>query len=130
MTAGAAASLTLAAAACLTGYDFARMDRLPDTAGFPNEIIIPRSHRNGYDHAIRAAGARLVEVGLAERTRDPQAWEISAAISEQTVAIAFAVGFSSLRLAEVVDIAHRHELPVIVDASAALPPAHELARIY
>ena len=33
----------------------------------PNEIVIPRSHRNGYDHALRAAGARLVEVGVAER---------------------------------------------------------------
>ena len=78
VTAGAAASLTLAAAACLARDDLAIMDRLPDTVGLPNEIIIPRSHRNGYDHALRAAGARLVEVGVAERTRDPQPWEIAA----------------------------------------------------
>ncbi len=71
VTCGAAAGLTLAAAACLCGHDRAKMDRLPDTAGMPNEIVIARSHRNGYDHALRAAGARLVEVGLAERTRDP-----------------------------------------------------------
>jgi L-seryl-tRNA(Ser) seleniumtransferase len=126
VTAGAAASLTLAAAACLAGTDFGRIDRLPDTAGMPNEIIIPRSHRNGYDHALRAAGARLVEVGLAERTRDPQPWEIEAAISEGTVAVAFSVGFSPLALGEVVDVAHRHRLPVIVDASAALPPRGNL----
>ncbi|HEY1599011.1 MAG TPA: DegT/DnrJ/EryC1/StrS family aminotransferase [Pirellulales bacterium] len=126
VTAGAAASLTLAAAACLAGTDFGRIDRLPDTAGMPNEIIIPRSHRNGYDHALRAAGARLVEVGLAERTRDPQPWEIEAAISEGTVAVAFSVGFSPLALSEVIDVAHRHRLPVIVDASAALPPRGNL----
>lgn len=128
VTTGAAASLTLAAAACLAGQDFARMDRLPDTAGMPHEIIIPRSHRNGYDHALRAAGARLVEVGLAERTRDPQPWEIAAAITERTVAIAFSVGFSPLALEEVVGVAREHGVPVIVDASAALPPRGNLRK--
>ncbi len=128
VTAGAAASLTLAAAACLAQIDFARMDLLPDTSGMPNEIIIPRSHRNGYDHALRAAGARLVEVGLAERSRDPQPWEIDAAISEGTVAVAFSVGFSPLPLADVVTVAKRHRVPVIVDASAALPPRGNLQK--
>jgi D-glucosaminate-6-phosphate ammonia-lyase len=65
-------------------------------------------------------------VGLAERTRDPQPWEIEAAIGERTVAVAFSVGFSPLALGEVVEVAHRHRLPVIVDASAALPPKANL----
>ena len=128
VTAGAAASLTLAAAACLAGDRFDRMDLLPDTTGMPNEIVIPRSHRNGYDHALRAAGARLVEVGLAERTRDPQPWEIAAAITERTVAVAYSVGFSPLDLREVAAVAHEHHLPLIVDASAALPPTRNLKR--
>jgi len=128
VTAGAAASLTLAAAACLAGADLAIMDRLPDTAGLANEIIIPRSHRNGYDHALRAAGARLVDVGLAERTRDPQPWEIEAAITDRTVALAFSVGFSPLELPAVAAVAQRHNLPLIVDASAALPPKANLRR--
>lgn len=126
VTSGAAAAVTLAAAACIARLDFARMDRLPDTSGMPCEIIVPRSHRNGYDHALRAAGARLVEVGVAERTRDPQPWEIETAISPQTVAIAFAAGFSPLRLDEVVEVARKHSLPVIVDASAELPPKSNL----
>src|SRR5207245_9265965 len=54
VTAGAAAGLTLAAAACLAGLDPARMDRLPDTSGLPNEIVVCREQRNGYDHALRA----------------------------------------------------------------------------
>ncbi|HVU89721.1 MAG TPA: DegT/DnrJ/EryC1/StrS family aminotransferase [Pirellulales bacterium] len=128
VTTGAAASLTLSAAACLAGTDFARMDRLPDTSDMPNEIVIPRSHRNGYDHALRAAGARLVEVGLAERTRDPQPWEIAAAVNDRTVAIAFSVGFSPLPLEEVVVVAREHGVPVIVDASAALPPRGNLRK--
>jgi len=57
VTAGAAAGLTLAAAACLARLDPARMDRLPDTSGLPNEIVVCREQRNGYDHALRAAGA-------------------------------------------------------------------------
>src|SRR3712207_3064651 len=42
-TAGAAAGLMLAAAACIAKLDPARMNRLPDTAGLPNEVIIARS---------------------------------------------------------------------------------------
>jgi L-seryl-tRNA(Ser) seleniumtransferase len=128
VTAGASAGLTLAAAACLAGFNLGRMDRLPDSSGMPCEIVVPRSHRNGYDHALRAAGARIVEVGLAERTRDPQPWEIEAAIGPQSVALAFADGFSALDLQVLVEIGRRHRLPVIVDASASLPPQSNLQR--
>jgi len=128
VTTGAAAGLTLAVAACLARWDLGRMDQLPDTSGMPCEIVVPRSHRNGYDHALRAAGARIVEVGLAERTRDPQPWEIEAALGPQTVALAFADGFSGLDLAVIVDVGRRHQLPVIVDASASLPPRSNLRR--
>lgn len=64
---GAAACLTLATAACMTGLDPGAMSRLPDTRGLRNEVVIVRSQRNFYDHAVRAAGARLVEVGLPDR---------------------------------------------------------------
>ena len=68
VTAGAAAALTLGAAAILTGYDPGRMERLPHCAGFPHEFVVARDQRNGYDHAVRAAGARLIEVGMNEVT--------------------------------------------------------------
>jgi L-seryl-tRNA(Ser) seleniumtransferase len=122
VTCGASAGLTLAAAACMTGLDPARMDRLPDTSGMPNEVIIARSHRSGYDHALRASGARLVEVGLT----DPEPWEIEAAITPRSAAVAFSAGFSPLDLGTVCAVAHRHGLPVIVDAAAELPPASNL----
>lgn len=125
---GAAAGLTLAAAACMAGLDAARMERLPQARGMPNRIVVPRSQRNGYDHALRAAGARLVEVGLEERTRDPQAWEIAAAIDERTAAVAYFAGFSPLDLSMVVTAAHARGVAVIVDASASLPPKANLTR--
>ena len=67
VTAGASAGLLLGTAACLAGLDPARMNRLPDTTGMRDEAVVVRSQRNFYDHAVRAAGAHLVEVGLADR---------------------------------------------------------------
>lgn len=134
VTSGAAAAMTLATAACLTGVDVARMERLPDTQGMPNEVIMFRAHRTGYDHAIRAAGARIVEVGFNDRTvgsgvRGLEGWEIEAAIGPNTVAIGYAANPTRQPpLAAVVAVAQRHNLPVIVDAAAQLPPKANLKR--
>ena len=54
---GAAAALTLGTAAILAGTDLARMEALPDTTQFPNELLIASDQRSGYDHAVRAAGS-------------------------------------------------------------------------
>src|SRR5438067_10017950 len=67
VTSGAAAGLLLGTAACVTGLDPGKMNRLPDTTGMKNEVLIPRSHRNFYDHAVRAVGVKLVEIGIADR---------------------------------------------------------------
>jgi L-seryl-tRNA(Ser) seleniumtransferase len=134
VTSGAAAALTLGMAACLTGLDIVRMERLPDTQGIPNEVVVPRTHRTGYDHAIRAAGARLVEVGFNDRgtgagVRDVEAWEIEAAITPRTAALAYtATPASRPPLAEVAALGERHRLPVLVDAAAQLPPRENLRR--
>src|SRR5882672_6153064 len=43
VTAGAAAGLLLGTAACVTGLDPGKMNRLPDTTGMRNEIVVARS---------------------------------------------------------------------------------------
>jgi D-glucosaminate-6-phosphate ammonia-lyase len=132
VTSGAAAAITLATAACLTRLDVARMERLPDTDGMPNEVIMFRAHRTGYDHAIRAAGARIVEVGFNDRTvgsgvRGLEGWEIEAAIGPNTAAIGYAANPTRQPpLAAVAAVARKHNLPVIVDAAAQLPPKANL----
>ena len=132
VTSGAAAGLTLAAAACIAGLDVARMARLPDTRGLPNEILMARTHRNAYDHALRAAGAVIVDIGHNDRgtgagIRGLEAWEIEAAITPATVAFAFAATPDSIGdLPAIVDICRKHGLKVIVDAAAQLPPASNL----
>lgn len=134
VTSGTASGLTLGAAACMTGLDPARIDRLPDTRDIPNEIVIPRSHRNSYDHAWRAAGAQLVEVGLDDRiagtgARTLEQWEVAAAITPRTIALAFVATRDNFPLLEqVIEVAHDHGLPVLVDAAAQLPPVSNLRR--
>jgi L-seryl-tRNA(Ser) seleniumtransferase len=128
---GAAAGLTLATAACLAGLAPVAMDQLPETDG-RHEVIIQRAHRNAYDHAIRLAGARIVDVGYLgfPGAGITYPWQIEAAITERTVAIAHPVMHApgTVPLEETVTIAHRHGLPVIVDAAAALPPVENLRR--
>lgn len=131
---GAAACLTLATAACMTGLDPGAMSRLPDTRGLRNEVVIVRSQRNFYDHAVRAAGARLVEVGLPDRyagagVRDAETWEIEDAISERTAAVLYVADpLAQPSLPEVAAAAHARGVPVIVDAAAQLPPQANLRR--
>src|SRR5207247_5779417 len=120
---GAAACLLLGTAACVAGLEPSLMARLPDTAGMKDEVVVVRSQRNFYDHAVRAAGVRLVEVGLPDRyagagVRDAEPWEIEDAICGQTAAVFYvAGGRAQPPLAEVVRVAHHAGVPVIVDAA-------------
>lgn len=132
VTNGAAAGLTLATAACVVGMDVAAMDRLPDTTGMRNEIVVQRGHRNSYDHAIRAAGIRFVEAGYLgyPGAGGTMPWQVESAITERTAAIACPIlpTPGCLPLPEIAEIARRHGLPVIVDAAAELPPRSNLRR--
>jgi len=134
VTAGAASGLMLAAAACIAGHDLAAMNRLPDTTGLRNEIIVARSHRNMYDHAIRTAGARLIEVGVADRyagagVRDAEPWEYAAEINERTAAVYYVQAPGNRpSLAEVAAAVEPRGIPLIVDAAGQLPPMDNLRR--
>ncbi len=132
---GASAGLTMAACACMAGMDLKRMDALPGSPGERKpEIIIPRSHRNSYDHAFRLAGAELVEVGFDDLAvgcgvRAVETAEIEEAISPETVAVAFVAGKDRQPpLAEVTRMAKERGVPVIVDAAGQLPPPSNLRR--
>ncbi len=129
---GASGGLLLCAAACVAGLDPEKMDRLPDTAGMKDEVVVQRGHRNAYDHAIRAVGVRLVEVGYLgfPGAGITHAWQIGAAINERTAAVIWPVMDTkgTVPLSEVCAQAHADGVPVIVDAAAALPPAENLRR--
>src|ERR687894_850680 len=63
VTSGSAGGLLLAAAAVIAGDDPAAIAQLPDTTGLKDGIVIESCRRIRYDQALRAAGARLIEVG-------------------------------------------------------------------
>lgn len=134
VTSGAAAALTLGTAAILARFDLRRIERLPQ-CDFPCEFVVAREQRNGYDHAVRAAGAKLIEVGFHEPVagsgvRRCEAWEFEAAIGPDTAGI-FYVCDAQARpaLSEVVEVAHSHNLPVLVDAAGEVPPREHLRSI-
>ena len=126
---GAAGGLVLQAAACIAGNDPVRMRQLPNTDGLKNEIVIHTMHRFPYDQAYRVAGAKMVEFGDYLFSHP---WQLEGAINERTVAVAYlAAPFSSnkvLPLERVCEIAHAHDVPVIVDAASMLPPRSNLYR--
>jgi L-seryl-tRNA(Ser) seleniumtransferase len=123
VTAGCASALSLATAACVAGTDRARIRSLPDTTGMKNEVLVQRSHRVGYDHAIRNAGVRLIEI----RTRD----ELEQAINERTAMMFFlnaADPEGKIHHEEFVAIAKKHGVPTLIDAAADVPPVDNLWR--
>src|SRR5262245_55373387 len=135
VTAGAAAGLMLGTAAILAGYDPKRFEALPHCDGFPNEFVVAREQRNGYDHAVRAAGAKLVEVGFHEivagaGVRRAESWEFTAAFCPNTVGVLYVFDAKAHPpLKELVAAAHARGLPVLVDAAGELPPRSNLRDI-
>jgi seryl-tRNA(Sec) selenium transferase len=134
VTSGAAAGLLVGTAACVTGLDASAMARLPDASGLKDEVVVARSQRNGYDHAVRTVGVRLVEVGLPDRAsgagvRDAEPWEYAGVIGDRTAAVFYVAGRDARPpLSDVAAVAHAAGVPVIVDAAAELPPQANLKR--
>ena len=126
---GAAGGLVLQAAAVIAGNDPVRMRQLPNTDGLKNEIVIHTMHRFPYDQAYRVAGAKMVEFG---DYLFAHPWQLEGAINERTAAVAYLCApFASnkvLPLDRVCEIAHAHDVPVIVDAASMLPPRGNLYR--
>jgi L-seryl-tRNA(Ser) seleniumtransferase len=134
VTTGAAAALTLAAAATIARWDIAKMAALPQAGAFPHDILIPRTHRTGYAHALAASGARLIDIGHNDRgagagVRGLEAWEIETALAPSVVAMAFSVNATSIvDLPIAVETCRANGIPLIVDAAAQLPPKENLRR--
>ena len=121
VTAGAASALTLGTAACITRANKSAVHNIPtDLTGLKNEIIVQKSHRYDYDHAIRNCGARFVEVETIE--------QYEAAFSARTVMAHFfnAAESAPISRQDWVRIAHAHDTPCFNDAAADVPPISNL----
>jgi D-glucosaminate-6-phosphate ammonia-lyase len=113
VTAGCAAALTHATAACIAGSNPEKMQRIPMLEGMKNEVVMPRQSRNVYDHAIRMTGVKMVT----PESRD----EFLAALRPSTAMVAILgedLSRHPMKLEEMSEAAHKHGVPVIVDAAA------------
>ncbi len=152
VTPGCCAALALGTAACIAGKDRAVMERLPDTTGLKNEVLIQKRGRIKYDRCLTLAGARMVEISdeagsgtgqtarahsrftLAMGSQDDGTWttseQIESFIGPRTVAIHYlaqAEGSPGIvPLAEVVRIGRKHHLPIIVDAAGLVYPPQRM----
>ncbi len=118
---GAASGLTIGTAACITGGDDQKLRKLPDTTGMPNEVVVQKSHRFGFDTQIWAAGAKPVEV----ETRE----ELEKAINENTAMMFFlnvAEPKGQIKRAEWIEVAKKHQIPSMNDCASDVPPVERL----
>ena len=130
VTSGAGSALTLAAAACMAGDDDDSIQRLPDTTGMKNEILIQRRQRYWYDRCIEASGARLVEFGSTEGTTRR---DLEEAIGPNTAAVHYyAVEQSpdprALSLEDTIEVSHASGVPVLVDAAGQIYPLENFGK--
>ncbi|MEX1020087.1 MAG: aminotransferase class V-fold PLP-dependent enzyme [Litorilinea sp.] len=123
-TACAAAGLTMAVAGCMTGTDPAKIAQLPDATGMKNEVIIQMGHAVNYGapvtQGIRLAGAEVKLIGTVNGTSRAL---FDASIGPNTVAAMYVVShhttqYGFVPFAAFVETAHKHGVPVIVDAAA------------
>jgi L-seryl-tRNA(Ser) seleniumtransferase len=121
VTAGAASALTLGTAACMTIANPDAIKRMPaDMAGLKNEVIVQKTHRYDYDHALLNCGIRFVEV---ETLADYEK-----AFTDNTVMTHFfnAAEQGSITRQDWIRIAHQHNVPCFNDAAADVPPISNL----
>jgi uncharacterized pyridoxal phosphate-dependent enzyme len=120
---GAASAMTLGLAGVLTGLDQQKIVDLPNLAptGMKSEVIMQKTHRFGYDHAIRNCGVTIVEVETAA--------ELEAAISPKTAMMLFYNNNNSvgqIRDEAFVALGRKHGVVTMNDCAADVPPVENL----
>jgi L-seryl-tRNA(Ser) seleniumtransferase len=130
VTSCAAGSMTLGAAACLTGMDRQKVDALPHPTWPRRVCLMQKAHRFLYDRAYRAAGMTIVDVDTRE--------QLINAVDETTAMMAGLAGLGStglgangpdvMSLEDLVAIGKKAGVPVLIDAAGQLPPASNLTR--
>jgi len=117
---GAASGIVLMAAACIAGGDPEKL------RACRHKFVLQRAHHTAYCQGLRMVGGELVEI-------EADAGELERAVRGAGVAgvfytFAWFCRGEVLPLSQVAEIAHRHGVPVIVDAAAEVPPVENLWR--
>ena len=121
VTSGAAAAMQSGLAGILTGDNPQFIKQIPDLTGMKSEVIIQKSHRNPFDHQLRATGIKLVVV----ETRD----DLAKAVNDKTAMMHFsnfANPIGQIKVDEWVKLGKQYNIPTFIDAAADTPPVSHL----
>ena len=134
ITASCASAITLSVAATMTGTRRLAIERLPDTTGLRDEVLVQTGHLVGYgaslQQSIAMTGAKVVTVGTVSMA---QPYQLEEAITEQTACAVFVVShmtvqYAMLALEQVCAVCHAKGIAVIVDAASEYDLRGFLAR--
>lgn len=130
VTSGCYAALVLGIASIMTGKEPGRIAQLPDATGMKSEFLLQKATRYRYDRCITAAGGTMIEVGDDDSCTTAQ---MEAAIGPNTAGILFFAHGAhtphTLSLSDVVAVAKRHDVAVIVDAAGEVYPLEHMTSL-
>jgi uncharacterized pyridoxal phosphate-dependent enzyme len=121
VTSGAAAAIQSGLAGVLTGNNPKFIQQLPDLTGMKSEVIIQKTHRNPFDHQLRATGIKLVVVETVD--------ELRKAVNPQTAMMHFsnfANAAGQIKVDEWPKLGKELNIPTFIDAAADTPPVSHL----
>lgn len=133
VTAGAIVGTFLAAAGCISRKFRRPLRYIPKESIEKSELIMFRAHRNPYDRGLQVLGVKLVELGYPNNIDISTPEELERAFTEHTVGMIYLpstdggwVPPGALDLPQCIEQCRAHDVPLIVDAAAQLPPMSNL----
>jgi uncharacterized pyridoxal phosphate-dependent enzyme len=121
VTAGCWSALVLGTAGVMTGMDMKKVAQLPNVEGMKSEILVQKTHNQGYVHALTNTGATIVEIETAE--------DLEKAVNDKTAMMWFlnyATNDGKISDKEWVALGKKHKIPTMIDMAADVPPVENL----
>lgn len=121
VTAGCWSALVQGLAGTMTGMDRKKVMQLPNVDGMKSEVILQKSHANGYHEALKNTGATLV---IVETLR-----EAEAAINEKTAMLWFLnreLNQGKLNYEQWITLGKKHKIPTMIDIASDAHPVDNL----
>ncbi len=121
VTAGCWSAAVLGTAGVLSRSDLKRVAQLPDVSGMRSEVIVQKAHNFGYVHAVKNAGAKVIEIETAE--------DFKKAVNEKTAMTWFLNSFvneGKIKHQEWLELGRHYKIPGMIDIAADVPPVENL----
>ena len=121
VTAGCWSALVQGLAGVMTGMDRKKVMQLPNVDGMKYEVILQKSHANGYHQALTNTGAKLILVETLE--------EVEAAINEKTAMLWFLnreLHKGKVNYEQWLALGKKHNIPTMIDIASDAHPVDNL----